>query len=190
MPKKKHKHAFRKATDRLESEGRRQCALLYGSCAIALNRHWKKGKDAIVRLFDVSGEIWHECASTNLRSMVEMCETETGIEVQCGNGKTWRDLPYMNGSLQTARMTEGQWIYMRQQQIKWIAPQVMACIMIALHRKYGFGFDRLSRIYGQIREIEAEFQDDDVKIRDYCRKELMIDIYDVFTRQREVKEVV
>lgn len=78
MPKKKHKHAFRKATDRLESEGRRQCALLYGSCAIALNRHWKKGKDAIVRLFDVSGEIWHECASTNLRSMVEMCETETG----------------------------------------------------------------------------------------------------------------
>lgn len=87
MPKKKHKHAFRKATDRLESEGRRQCALLYGSTAIALNRHWKKGKDAIVRLFDVSGEIWQDCAATNMHSMIEMCEEETGIEIQNGEDR-------------------------------------------------------------------------------------------------------
>ena len=190
MPKKKHKHAFRKATDRLESEGRRQCALLYGSTAIALNRYWKKGKDAIVRLFDVSGEIWHECASTNLRSMVEMCETETGIEVQCGNGKTWRDLPYMNGSLQTARMTEGQWIYMRQQQIKWIAPQVMACIMIALHRKYGFGFDRCARIYQQIRDIEAEYKFDVGNLREICKQETLVNVYDVITAQKKSEKVV
>ena len=190
MPKKKHKHAFRTATDRLESEGRRQCALLYGSTAIALNRHWKKGKDAIVRLFDVSGEIWHECASTNLRSMVEMCETETGIEVQCGNGKTWRDLPYMNGSLQTARMTEGQWIYMRQQQIKWIAPQVVSCIMIALHRKYGFGFVRLSRFYAQVDAIRAEYASDPDRLREECRRLTGIDVADKTTKEREEKQVV
>ena len=188
--RKKHRNPLVKAAKQIEIRGNKHCICLYSATAIALWRHWGKKKEAINRLFDLSHVVWNECAKDHDHSMIQMCETETGIEVQCGNGKTWRDLPYMNGSLQTARMTEGQWIYMRQQQIKWIAPQVMACIMIALHRKYGFGFDRLSRIYGQIQEIEAEFQDDDAKIRDYCRKELMIDIYDVFTRPREVKEIV
>ena len=31
-------------------------------------------------------------------------------------------------------MTEAQVLYMRQQQLKWIRPQIMACMLISMHR--------------------------------------------------------
>lgn len=180
----RHKTAYQKANAALEAEGRKQCGILYGSTALALSRHWGKGKIAILNLFEVTGSVWRDCASTNLHSMIEMCETETGIEVQCGNGKSWRDLPYLNGSLDTQPMTNAQWVYMRQRQCKWIAPQVMACIMIALHRKYGFGFDRCARVYAQIQDIAASYGDDPKKIHDACLKETGINITEVYTQKR------
>jgi hypothetical protein len=88
------------------------------------------------------------------------------------------------------RMSEAQWIYMRRQQIKWIAPQVMACIMIALHRKYHFGFDRLSRFYGQIDEVRGEYNNDPDVIREECRKLTGVDVADTTTKKREEKQVV
>ena len=73
----RHKTAYQKANAALEAEGHRQCGILYGSTALALSRHWGKGRVAILNLFDVTGEVWHTCASTNLHSMIEMCETES-----------------------------------------------------------------------------------------------------------------
>lgn len=130
-------------------------------------------------------EVWKECASTSQRSMIRMCEEETGIEVQNGSGKSWKELPYLNASLDTAKMTNAQWVYMRRQQIKWIAPQVMACLLVALHRKYGFGFGRCSRFYGRVQEIEAEFGMDPEKIRAACFEEAGVDVTDAFLQKRE-----
>ena len=79
---------------------------------------------------------------------------------------------------------------MRRQQIKWIAPQVMACIMIALHRKYGFGFDRLSRFYAQIDEVRGEYGNDPDRIREGCRQLTGIDVADTTTKKREEAKVV
>ena len=189
MAKKKRKRtAYQKACDRIETEGRRQCFLLYSAAALALVRHWSKKKVTIIRLFEITGEVWHECAATSMHSMIEMCEKETGIEIQNGEGKSWRDLPYLNASLNQQNLTYGQWIYMRRQQIKWIAPQVMACIMIALHRKYGFGFDRLSRFYGQIDEVRGEYGNDPDRIREECRQLTGIDVADTTTK-KEAKVV-
>lgn len=188
MAKKRHRTAFQKATADLEAEGRRQCFLLYSATALALHRHWGKRKAAILSLFEITGEVWRACASTNDYSMIEMCEQETGIEVQNGDGKSWEDLPYLNATLDIKRMTNAQWVYMRQQQKKWIAPQVMACIMVALHRKYGFGFDRLSRIYSQIQDIEAEFAHSPERIQKAARELTGINIYDIVTQPHKEKE--
>lgn len=191
MAKKRHRTAYQKANADLEAEGRRQCFLLYSATAIALFRHWGKRKTAILSLFEITGDVWHSCAETNLHSMIEMCYQETGIEVQNGDGRSWEDLPYLNASLDTGRMTNAQWVYMRQQQKKWIAPQVMACIMVALHRKYGFGFERLSRIYSQIQDIEAEYDTDQDKIRKAAQDITGINIYDIVTQpHREEAQVV
>lgn len=190
MAKRKHRSTYHKATDALEQEGRKQCFIIYGASAIALWRHYGKRQQAITRLFDITSEVWQDCAATNMHSMIEMCEKETGIEIQNGEGKSWRDLPYLNASLNQMRMSEAQWIYMRRQQIKWIAPQVMACIMIALHRKYGFGFDRLSRFYGQIDEVRGEYNNDPDVIREECRKLTGVDVADTTTKKREEAKVV
>lgn len=188
--KKRHRTAYQKATANIETEGRRQCMMLYGAAGLALCRHHNKGRQAILNLFDLTGEVWHDCAKTNKHSMIEMCYRETGIEIQRGDGKSWEDLPYLNATLDTGQMSNAQWVYMRQQQIKWIAPQVMACIMVSLHRKWGFGFDRCARVYSQIDAIRGEYGNDPEKIRDACKKETGINVEDVYTRKREVKAVV
>lgn len=182
--KRKHKSGYRTATDNLEAEGRKQCFVMYGAVAIALWRYWGKRQLTITRLFDITGAVWHDCAQTNMHSMIEMCEKETGIEVQNGDGKSWRDLPYLNASLNQKRMSEAQWIYMRQQQTKWIPAQVMACLMIALHRKYHFGFERLGRVYAQVEQIKAEFDNDGDRIREACFQLTKIDVADTTTRPR------
>ena len=184
MAKKRHRTAYRKATDNLEKEGQKQCMLLYSAAALALNRYWCKGKQTIISLFELTGEVWRTCADDNMHSMIQMCEEETGIEIQNNSGKSWRDLPYLNASLDDIKLSNAQWVYMRHRQKDWIAAQVMACIMVALHRKYKFGFDRCARIYAQIREIEAEYGMDPKKIHDACKTETGINVCDILERKR------
>lgn len=192
MAKPRRRTTYQKACQSIETEGRRQCFLLYGAAALALYRHWDLRQTSIRRFLEVTSAVWEECASTNLHSMIEMCENETGIEIQNGEGKSWKDLPYLNGTIDWEPQTNAQWIYMRQQQKKWIAPQIMACLLIALHRKYGFGYGRCSKIYGQIRQIEEEFGMDPDKVQAACLAETGIDVTDAFMKKQrgEEREVV
>lgn len=183
-PERGHKMrrtAYQRACDRIESDGKKYSIMIYGATAIVLWQSWGKRKEAITKLFDLTFEIWNACAKDFDHSMIEMCEMETGIEIQNGDGKGWRDVPYLNGSLETEPLTNAQWLYMRQQQIKWVRPQIMACMMVALHRKYKFGFERCARIYQQIEEIEAEHRAKPERIRRACKELTGIDVVDVVT---------
>lgn len=180
---KRHQNPIAKAQQKIEAEGRKHLFRIYSATAIALWRHWDKRTEAINRLFDMSHDIWKECAADHDHSMIQMCETETGIEIQNGDGKSWEDLLYLNGTI-PQQMTTAQILYMRQRQLKWIRPQVMACMLIALHRKYGFGFDRCGRIYKQIEDIEAEFGRDPEKLREACYKLTSIDVAKTTTTDR------
>ena len=181
--RKPHRTAMEAATKALETAEREQCMIIYAAAALALRRYWQRGRRAILNIFTETGEIWQDCVTTADKSMLKMCEDETGIEVQCGDGRSWHNIAYLNGSL-PRQMSFAQWTYMRQQQLRWVAPQVVACIMIALHRKYGFGFDRLSRLYGQIDAVRADFNSDPERLLEQCRSELRINIYDVVTGKR------
>ena len=179
----KRQNPIQKATRRIETEGRRHCLCIYSATAIALWSHWGKKQEAINRLFDLSHDVWNECAKDHDHSMIQMCEVETGIEIQNGDSKSWRDLHYLNGTI-PEQMTPAQVLYMRQQQIKWIRPQVMACMLIALHRKYGFGFERCSRIYQQIQDIEAEYRGNPDRLRKVCYETTGIDVAETVTTDR------
>ena len=181
--------AYQKATRRIETDGIKHCTVLYGATGIVLWRKWGKRTEAINRLFGLSRSVWKDCAKDFDHSMIEMCEMETGIEIQNGDGKSWRDVFYLNGTIPES-MSYEQMLYMRQQQIKWIRPQVMACLMVALHRKYGFGFDRCARIYQQIEEASAEYGHDPKKIRRACQEITGIDVMDVITGKGEEDEQV
>ena len=173
--------ALQQAYRKIETEGRKHSILLYSATALALCRHWGKKQKAIRNLFQASLQVWRDCATDHDHSMIQMCETETGIEIQNGDGKSWRDVAYLNGSINPGMMSEAQWLYMRQQQVKWVRPQVMACIMVSLHRKYGFGYDRCARIYQQIQDILDEHGNNPERMRKACLQETGINVVDVVT---------
>ena len=175
MAKRKRKHVIGKSADMaLQKELHRQVGIIYSAAAIALHRYWGWGKDRIISLADMTREVWHECAKTNLRSMPQMLEEETGVEVQCGDGKSWHDLAFLNASIDTfdGKMTVPQFLYMRQQQLRWIPPNVTACILLSLYRRCGFGGDkRLPRIVSQIAGIREEFGNDADALKAACKAE-------------------
>ena len=105
----------RKADEELQREGERQALLIHSAAAIALYRNWNWRKTRILNLLDLTETVWNECAKDISHSMIEMCETETGIEIQCGDGKTWKDLHYLNHKIDPGKMTPAKWIYMRRQ---------------------------------------------------------------------------
>ena len=133
-----------------------QAKLIYASTAIALKRAYNWEKHGIVKLMDMTREVWNECAATNERSMIQMLDEETGVELQNGDGKSWKDLAFLNARIETGHMTVPQWIYMRNQQRKWIPAQVTACILLALKRKCGFDEDKIAETYQRMLEVEQE----------------------------------
>lgn len=108
--RKKHKHIVGRSADMaLQKELHRQVGIIYSAAAIALHRQWGWGKDRIIGLADMTREVWHECAKTNLRSMPQMLEEETGVEVQCGDGTSWHELAFLNADItKYDRMTNEQ----------------------------------------------------------------------------------
>ena len=54
---------------------------VYAGIALALHRKYKWGYKRINDLFVESQIIWDECSNSNI-NMVQMCENETGIEIQ------------------------------------------------------------------------------------------------------------
>lgn len=54
---------------------------IYAGIALALHRKYKWGYKRINALFMESQLIWDECVCSDI-NMIQMCENETGIEVQ------------------------------------------------------------------------------------------------------------
>ena len=174
---------LRKANQELDEEMRKQVELIYSAAAIAFARYWNNGwgSERIRRIFDKTLETWDECGATNQISMIQMLEDESGIELRIPDmDKGWRELAYLNSDINMGRMSIAQMIYMRQRQKKWIGAMLMACLFLSLHRKYGFGKDRLVRLMGQIHEFEAEFNFDRKKLVEACRTEAGVNLQHKF----------
>lgn len=169
--------ALREAETALQKELDRQVDMIYSAMALALYRYWGWRSLRIRRLMDKTQETWDECGSTNELSMLEMLENETGIEIRNHErGKSWHDLAYLNAKIDMGRMTKAQWIYMRQRQKDWIGPQVIACVLLSLYRKYGFGHVRCLRMMQQIEDVEREFHFDAKALRAACLEETGVEL--------------
>ena len=169
--------ALRKAELELDREMKKQVDIIYSAAAIAFARYWNDGWGPlrIRRIFDETLEAWNECGETNEMSMLEMLENETGIEVKIPDtDKSWHDLAFLNAKIDMGRMNRAQWIYMRQRQKQWIGARVMACMFLALHRKYGFGPERRLRLRGQIDDIRIEFNYDRKALIKACEEEARV----------------
>lgn len=147
-----------KADRELEEEIKRQEVISFAAAVLTMHRYYGWADSQLRGMLRFCAVITASCASTTQLSLIQMLDDETGIELQNGDGRSWQELAYLNASLKPGQqMTTSQWIYMRNRQKKWVEPQLMACILLGLHRMKGYGFTSLKRIYSQIAGIEAEY---------------------------------
>ena len=59
---------------------------------------------------------------------------------------------------------------------KEITPEVYACIALALHRKYGWGFKRISDLFAESQEIWNECIQSGECMVEMCERETGIDV--------------
>lgn len=171
----------------LNREMLKQVDIIYGAAAIAFSRYWGYGMQKIVKIFDRSGEVWDECADYGTKvSIMQMLYEETGIEMKLStNGKSFRDIAFFNADVPVGTKTtisKEQWFMMRQQQIRWSAPSIMASLLLTLNRYYGFGGVRLQRVMEQVDEVRQEFKLNPVYIVRACREETGVILKDAFKR--------
>ena len=147
-----------KADRELEEEIKRWEVISFAAAVLAMHRYYGWTRAQLLEMLEHCAVICKDCSSTNQLSLIQMLDEETGIELQNGDDRSWQELAYLNASLKPGQqMTTSQWIYMRNRQKKWVEPQLMACILLGLHRMKGYGFTSLKRIYSQIAGIEAEY---------------------------------
>lgn len=153
-------NALKKAQQELQKEMQKQIDILYAASAVIWWQEYGWRKTRILRRFQTSSEIWNECNKWGpAKSMLQMLEEETGIEMQLsGYDRSYHEFSYLDGSTWDGKLlTLPQTIYMHQQQKKWMAPLILAGICISLHRDEHWGADRIGRYIGQIDAMRQEF---------------------------------
>ena len=63
-----------------------------------------------------------------------------------------------------------------ERQCREITPSVYASMAIALHRKYGWGFKRISDLFAESQEVWNECIQGDVSMVEMCERETGIDV--------------
>ncbi len=151
--------ALKKADAEVKAEGGKQIDILYHAAAIALYRYHGWRALRIERLVHVSQGTYDDCAASNDISMIEMLWNETGIDlVREESNRNWYDVIYLNSDKDDGRqMTDMQILAMLQGEKKWLPSQITASIMVSLHRKEGWGPDRLFVFLNELNEVKMEY---------------------------------
>ena len=117
----------------MNQEHDKQDRILRAAVLIVMHRHWGWRQKRLLSLLEMIDEVISECGETNKKSMIQMLDEETGIELQNGDGKSWRDLAFLNAEVDVGKLTMSKLIYMRQQELRWIPSLITAYILLALH---------------------------------------------------------
>lgn len=160
--------ATRKADRDLAREFKRQKDMVFAAAGLVLREEQGWGPVRFGKVIDECVRIWTACGEDISASMMQMLSKETGIELQTGDGRSWEELAYLNSSLDPGRMTAPKYVYMRHQQIRWIEPQLLACLLLSLHRLHGWGYDRGSRMVREVKAMQAEHGRDPRALRTAC----------------------
>lgn len=149
---------------------------IYPTAAIVF-AHMGWGRMRIMRRFATSQDIWNECATSGngdpreKRSMLELLEDATGIELQLASmhGKSFHQVIFLDHTLWdwNRQLTPMQLVAMRQQQGEWMEAQVLAGLLLAMHRDEEWGAERVQRFITEYDSIRQELGS---KTKPYYRK--------------------
>ncbi len=145
----------------LQAEVRRQTGIIFPAAVVALwtGFGWrqKRVSDLLERVKDVLDELADDPQE---RSLIQVLDEETGIEMRLdGEKRTWREISYLNGRLwkrDKHRLNAAQIILANTNQKKYVAVNLLSAFCVALHRHFGFGYERLSRFIAAVDAIRHE----------------------------------
>lgn len=156
---KAQKNMIIKACKKLDQAAERAVDLTYSCLAIALNRHYGYGKQRIKKIMEESWKAWEEVGQDETMSMIELLDTETGVEVMTEDRKHWYDMPYLNNEAWDGQIRSWQYLYqVRIEQAKWMEATATAGLLLAMHRKEKFGPERIGKLYEHMLEVRNEFE--------------------------------
>ena len=170
--------AYSRIMKRQAIELDKQFTIVTGCAVTVLWELYGWRNERIGKLTHYVSQIWRECAEAKDQcSMLEMCERETGIEMTLDGKRSYHEFPYLDHTKWKGRKfpTMQEELYILNQEIQWIPTMMLACLLIALHRKEKWGYQRLSRFAYCVNEIRKENHD-----ASYFRK-LMKSKYDMTT---------
>lgn len=145
-----------KELDRVYSE---HASIVYTVAAYVFWHEYGWRKNRISKVFSQSQEVYSECAGYGVeKSMIQMLDEETGIEIGIPGKKSYKELSYLNGTIWEGKPpTKMQLIYIRKQEAEWCAPVMIACLALALHRKDGWGSERIAKFVTSVQEIRFKY---------------------------------
>lgn len=162
--------ALKKADAELTKAAQKSMDLIYYATCLALYRHFGWKELRISRFMDKSQEVYRDCASNVDLSMIQMCDIEVGIEFRSLKNESYKDTPYLCNEkwnnirpewIKKPKDYQLAWlIRMKQKMRDWMSPQIMASVALALHRKEGWGMQRISALTQYVDNICAEFGED------------------------------
>lgn len=146
----------------LQAEVRKQTGIIFPVSVIVLWQNFgfrdKRIGDVLEHVRAVLNELINDPQE---RSPIQILDEETGIEMRLdGEKRPWREISYLNGKAwkrDKHRLNAAQIIYANQQQKKFVAPNLLSTFCVALHRHYGFGFERLSRFMAQADDLRRKY---------------------------------
>lgn len=163
MNAKYYEKALNKAKIELQKETNKQVDIFYCSAGVVL---WRSGwrMKRIKRRFNTSMQAWTECGDYGpTKSMLEMMEEETGIELKLDGAKSYHEYTFLDGSKWDGKpLPYPKLIAVKQAQKAWIGLMIFACLCLSLHRDDKFGFERISKFVADVDAIRRELGDKDV----------------------------
>lgn len=154
------------------AEGEKYFDIVMCASVIALYRHYGWRQKRLENLFKIHHEVWNEIAADNSMSVLKLLDEECNIELTNREGVSYRNVIFLNSDIDEGKdLTPFQWLYMRQNQKKWLETQITGCVCLAMHRKEGWGFERIKQLLIYIQDIKEEFDYDRGRIVKAAYKE-------------------
>lgn len=146
----------------LQAEVRKQTGIIFPVSIVVLWKEFGWREKRIAKLLEQVKKVLDEIGTDGRgRSPIQVLDEETGIEMKLdGENRSYTEKSYLYSERwkrDKHRLSAAQIIYANQQQKKFVAPNLLSTFCVALHRHYGFGFERLSRFMAQADDLRREY---------------------------------
>lgn len=147
---------------KIKKETEEQFKLYCHVIAIVMAKYYKWSLNKIVELMKAVDTVYTDCHNEIETSSIELAWDEVGIDMAVETiNKPWYEVEYLNGMImENDSMDQKKYLYMLQQQLKWVPSCIIAAALVGMHRFEGWEGDNMVRFFNLIQVIRDEYDSD------------------------------